>query len=904
MKIAREKLLGDAFDTVSKLKPTSSLATSTPIDVVIALPARDVESLTALLRHIYDPASPLFRRFLSPSEYSKRYDPTEASYQSLLDFVKANELTVVSTSAPKFVHVTASAAIMNQVFNVTLQQYAHPTEHRYFYAPDVDPEVSLEMPALQITGLDSFRVPLLARNLWKSRGNDAGSPRKAGGSGNNGMYTGGDFRAAYAPGVILTGTGQVVGVLQLDGYVESDIRAYEQHNNIPNVKLQNVYLNGYTGSNPNEESAADIELVISMAPGLSQVTIYGVNYSNAGIIDILHEMASPTKGEPLPSQITTSYFFLYDQNVYDALARLAAQGQALFVASGDFGSYNEKTGAGAFPPADHPLVTSVGGTELTTSTAGGPWTLETTASFSGGGYSPWSLDPQFTIPWWQAGMDYTVSKGSTTVRNAPDVSIVADGISVFFNDSWVGFSGTSAAAPLWAGFLALANEQAAISGRPRIGFANPALWAIGRSGNYSSSFNDITTGNNFNSTNPDLYSAVAGYDLCTGWGTPKGQSLINALVRSQQIEQQADSASWVAADAGGRLNLFVRGNDGAVWHIWQTAVNNGWSGWLSRGSPKAARLDGSPIVAKNADGRLQVFVSSVDGSLWSLVQSAPSSSTWAAWVSIGKPTGTTLTDSAVVTSNADGRLEVFAQAADDALWHVWQTTPNGTWSSWASQGNPSSGGIQGALCVGSSLDGRLELFAIGLDGALWHIWQIVVNGGWSTWFSHGKPTGQTFSGSTIPPVIAPQLDGRLDLFIPSLGGNMWRISQTVPNNGWSDWISHGQSGLFTNPPAIAINADGRLELYTPTNEGVCHIWQEKPNGDWADWFNQIPDSSSGPGLVGGSLALAPSADGRLELFMLGFDKAIWHIWQTQINGEWAAPISHGTPPNVQIQPNR
>jgi hypothetical protein len=142
------------------------------------------------------------------------------------------------------------------------------------------------------------------------------------------------------------------------------------------------------------------------------------------------------------------------------------------------------------------------------------------------------------------------------------------------------------------------------------------------------------------------------------------------------------------------------------------------------------------------------------------------------------------------------------------------------------------------------------------------------------------------------------------LFIPSLGGNMWRISQTVPNNGWSDWISHGQSGLFTNPPAIATNADGRLELYTPTNEGVCHIWQEKPNGDWADWFNQIPDSSSGPGLVGGSLALAPSADGRLELFMLGFDKAIWHIWQTQINGEWAAPISHGTPPNVQIQPNR
>lgn len=127
-------------------------------------------------------------------------------------------------------------------------------------------------------------------------------------------------------------------------------------------------------------------------------------------------------------------------------------------------------------------------------------------------------------------MDYTASKGSTTVRNAPDVSMVADNISVFFNGSWTGFAGTSAAAPLWAGFMALANEQAAALGRPRVGFANPALWAIGRSQKGPTCFHDITIGNNFNSTNPNLYSAVAGYDLCTGWGTPNGQVLINALV--------------------------------------------------------------------------------------------------------------------------------------------------------------------------------------------------------------------------------------------------------------------------------------------------------------------------------------------------------------------------------------
>jgi subtilase family serine protease len=564
MKIARQQLLGHTIGVVSKLKPVGSLPASTPIDVVIALPARDVESRTALLRDIYDPASPCFRQFLSPGEYTQRFGPTEASYQSLVDFAKANQLTVVSAAPPKFIHVTAPAEIINKVFHVSLQQYPHPTEARHFYAPDTDPEVTLEAPGLQITGLDNFRTPRRAPNIGKSRGKASSPPRQTGGSGKDGWYTGGDFRAAYAPGVTLTGKGQVVGILELEGYVESDIRTYEQQNGISNTPLQNVYLDGYTGGNPNEESAADIELVISMAPGLAQVNIYGVSYSNAGIIDALHEMANPTKGEPLPNQITTSYWFLYDKNVYDALARLALQGQALFVASGDDGSYNETTGAGAFPPVDHPLVTSVGATELVTSGPGGAWVSETTASFSGGGYSPWGSDPQFAIPWWQAGLDYTASEGSTTVRNAPDVSIVADGIAVFFNGSWVGFAGTSAAAPLWAGFMALANEQAAASGRPRVGFANPALWSIGRGPNYTTCFHDITTGNNFNETNPSLYSAVAGYDLCTGWGTPNGQNLIDALIRTPQTEQHTDSASWLAAGADGRLDLFARGSDGAI----------------------------------------------------------------------------------------------------------------------------------------------------------------------------------------------------------------------------------------------------------------------------------------------------------------------------------------------------
>jgi subtilase family serine protease len=684
MKIARQQLRGHVPDVVYKLKPVGPLAESTPIDAVIALPAQNAELRTALLRDIYDPASPRFHQYLSPRQYIETFDPTEASYQSLLDFAKANQLTVVSTAPRKFLHVTAPAAVINKVFHVTLQQYQHPNENRLFYAPHADPAVRLETPVSQITGLDNLRTPRRAPNLLKPPAKVLGSPPHAGGSGNGGLYTGGDFRAAYAPGLTLTGRGQAVGILELDGYVDSDIKMYEQKNGIPNVPLQNVYLDGYAGGGPNEESAADIELVISMAPGIAKAIIYGVPYNNAGIVDALNEMANPTQGEPLPYQITTSYYFFYDKNVYDALARLALQGQAFFVASGDYGSYNEATGSGAFPPADHPLVTSVGGTELQTSGPGGAWTSETTASFSGGGYSPWGGDPQFAIPWWQAGMDYTASKGSTTVRNAPDVSIVADNITVFFNGSWNGFAGTSAAAPLWAGFMALANEQAAASGRPRIGFANPALWAIGRGGNYPTCFHDITTGNNFNGTNPNLYSAVAGYDLCTGWGTPNGKDLINALV--------GFSPGWGVLPGGGTTVL----SDAAT--VFQNRLY----------------LFGIGINDHHH------YVNSFDGQNWSGWSAVPGGGT------------TNLADAVTVFQN---RLYLFGIGINDH--HHYVNSFDGlTWSGWSVVPGDGTAAVSNAAAV---LQGHLYLFAIGIndhhhyvnsfDGQSWSGWAALWGGG-------------------------------------------------------------------------------------------------------------------------------------------------------------------------------
>jgi subtilase family serine protease len=124
----------------------------------------------------------------------------------------------------------------------------------------------------------------------------------------------------------------------------------------------------------------------------------------------------------------------------------------------------------------------------------------------------------------------TANGGSTSFRNIPDVSLVADNVYVYYgNGRSAAFVGTSCSTPLWAGLTALINEQTTLAGRPPVGFVNPAIYVLGASAAYNSSFHDIASGNNTWSNSPNSFYAVAGYDLCTGWGTPGGQNLINAL---------------------------------------------------------------------------------------------------------------------------------------------------------------------------------------------------------------------------------------------------------------------------------------------------------------------------------------------------------------------------------------
>ncbi len=463
-------------------------------------------------------------------------------------FATSHGLAVTGAHANRtLLDVKGSVADIEKAFGVRMEVYSHPAEARVFHAPDADPSADLAVPLLSIHGLDDFSLPrpMNLRAAFDST-NAVSYPT---GSGPYGYYLGNDFRAAYAPGVALNGAGQSVGLFELDGYYASDIAEYESLAGLPEVTLTNVLLDGFNGSPGNNEIEVtlDIDMAISMAPGLSEVMVYeGTNPD-----DVLNRMATDNRAR----QLSCSWGFGTQtaparEQMDQIFEQFAAQGQTMFQASGDSGAYGGANGISA--PSDDPNVTVVGGTLLTTSGPGGPWLAETAWYGSGGGTSA-----SYSLPTWQEGLGTPANQGSPSFRNIPDVAALAD-VSIWLiaeNGRQGPIGGTSAAAPLWAGFAALANEQAAAQSKPPLGFINPTLYAIGRCAGYASAFHDITAGNNTNAANPANFFAVPGYDLCTGWGTPAGSNLIHALISPPDALQVFPPANLTSGGGtGGPFN--------------------------------------------------------------------------------------------------------------------------------------------------------------------------------------------------------------------------------------------------------------------------------------------------------------------------------------------------------------
>jgi len=517
---AERKLLhGHILGPVASRQAIGHFDATTNLHLAIGLPLRNQQALTNFLRELYNPASANFGKYISSEEFTARFGPTEDDYQKVTAFAEANGLTVTATHPNRVVlDVAGPVPAIEKALNITLRLYRHPSEPRNFHAPDAEPSVPNALPILDISGLDDF-MPPRPMNLRK-RNDDEQTVSFATGSGPGGDFIGYDFRAAYAPDVLLTGVGQVIGLFEFGPYFTNDIILYKQKAGLPDVTVTNVLLNGFTGIPPagadDGEEALDIDMAMCMAPGATIIV-----YEGNSAIDIMNRIATDNKAK----QIGCSFGFYPPPGTMDnVLMQYLAQGQTFFAASGDSGAYSTNL---IFAPADDPNITSVGGTSLTTAGPRGAWVSETTWGGSGGG-----ITPHYGIPSYQSGMNMQTNHGSTTLRNFPDVAMLAD-VTIFWylkNGQSGTVGGTSAAAPLWAGYMALVNQQAAANARPSIGNLNSIIYGIGKTNPlYSTLFHDITTGNNFNTASPTNFPATTGYDLCTGWGAPNGSNLINFL---------------------------------------------------------------------------------------------------------------------------------------------------------------------------------------------------------------------------------------------------------------------------------------------------------------------------------------------------------------------------------------
>ena len=504
------------------LQPIGRLDSTIHLALAVGLPLQNQAALNSLLQQLYDPASTNYHRWLTPEQFTAQFCPTDGDYQALIAFVKRNGLTVTTTHPNRVIlDINGTVSNIEKIFHVNMRVYQHPKEARTFYAPDAEPSLDLAVPILHISGMDNYSLP----HPSSKRMSPNAQPQS--GSGPGGSYRGGDFRAAYVPGTSLTGSGQSVGLLEFDGYYASDITKYENQTGLPNVPLTIVPVDSgvSTPGGNNVEVCLNIEMAISMAPGLSRIYVYEAPLSTGLWVDLLNRMAN----DNLAKQLSCSYSFgSPDPRAEGIFQQLSVQGQSFFTASGDYNAYDPSTNAIYFPCEDT-NITQVGGTTLSTTGPGGSYISETvwnSGSFGSGG----GISTRYSIPSWQKGVNMSTNNGSTTMRNIPDVALTANNIWVTYNngDSIV-VSGTSCAAPLWAGFTALVNQQLAANGQNPIGFINKAIYGIGEESAYASDFHDITTGNNTWSGSPNKFYAVAGYDLCTGWGTPKGQALINDL---------------------------------------------------------------------------------------------------------------------------------------------------------------------------------------------------------------------------------------------------------------------------------------------------------------------------------------------------------------------------------------
>ncbi len=395
------------------------------------------------------------------------------------------------------------------------------------------------------------------------------------------------------------------------------------------------------------------------------------------------------------------------------------------------------------------------------------------------------------------------------------------------------FGGTSCAAPLWAGFMALVNQQAAASGKPGVGFINPAIYAIAAGSSYAACFHDVTTGNNTWSGSPNSFYATNGYDLCTGLGTPAGQNLINALAGSQALASDALVVAPLSGAAigvaGGPFSItsgnFLLTNAGSSTLTWSLANTSAWL--------KISATNGT--LAAAAKTNLTCSLTATANSL--AVGTYSANLAFSNWTShaaqaglftlqVNQPLVVSPTNGFTASGPVGGAFNVTSQSysltnqSGSSL--PWSTINTSSWLSASPSGGTLAGGAQTAMTV--SLTAAANSLAAGVYTAnllvtnsagvaaslpfTLSVGQSIVNNGG---FETGDFTGWTLNASSRYDFVTTSSGWvHSGSYGAALGqsGSLGYLSQTLttsPGQNYllSLWVANPTNPVWSNPQSIS-----------------------------------------------------------------------------------------------------
>jgi hypothetical protein len=558
--------------------------------LVLVLPIRDPAGLEALLRELAEPASPRFRRWLTPQEFGERFGARAEDLSAVAGWLRDEGFAVEGASAGRTALLfSGRVADVERAFGTELREYV--VDRAPFLANALPMTLPGRLGALRGLGLlpvSGFprRTPLarLAPQFIDNYGRLGLSPA--------------DFATLYgldALSASARGAGQRIAIVARSNIRMDDARTFRAFFGLPPrdpVVILNgadpgllVYDPALLEANLDVEWAggvapeADVVVVVSKSTattdGIDLSSLYAVDQNVAGVVSVSYGACE----QSLSAAESTFFANLW--------AQAAAQGIAVLVSSGDSGAAGCQSSAasrGTVPAVNglgsSPNATSVGGTqvdyggrpELYWETANDPTTRksvlgpipEVAWNESGavpGGYglaaSGGGASVLYRRPSWQS----VPGVPAGTQRLVPDVSVCAGGTTPYYLvhlGALTAVYGTSAGAPAFAGVAALLEQSA----RGRVGALNPFLYGLGRR-QYAegtiSVFRDVKSGNN---SVPGVtgFSSGPGYDAVTGLGSPNGAALASALAEASAAVPGPDFAlsvvpSAVALDPGGSVDV-------------------------------------------------------------------------------------------------------------------------------------------------------------------------------------------------------------------------------------------------------------------------------------------------------------------------------------------------------------